>query len=95
MKLEMMVDAPRAHRLAKDARRVSQGAEPALEDDELQILDEVAEFLEETACVETGERFMESSVTDKVYRVTKWIETDDGQFRALEKEEADPSEVEA
>lgn len=95
MKVEMMVDAPRADQLAKDVRRVSRAADPALEGDELQVLDEVADFLEETACIETGERFMESPVTDKVYRVTKWIETDDGQLMALDKEEVDPDEVEA
>jgi hypothetical protein len=95
MKVETMVDATRAAQLVSDLRGVSRAAEPALEADELQTLSEVAEFLEETACIETGECYQESPITEKTYRVTRWIDAGDGQVVALAKEEVDREEVEA
>jgi len=41
--------------------------------------------------VETGERIMESPVTDTTYRVTKWVDKGDGRVVALEKEAIDES----
>lgn len=45
----------------------------------------VTEALDELT--ETGERIMESELTDRRYRVTRWIDKGDGKFVALEKEE--------
>lgn len=39
--------------------------------------------------VEDGERFARSPITGTVYRVTRWIEQDDGRIVALEKEAID------
>jgi predicted RNA-binding Zn-ribbon protein involved in translation (DUF1610 family) len=36
--------------------------------------------------VEEGERIMESPITGETYRVTKWVEKNDGRAIALEKE---------
>lgn len=95
MKVETMVDATRSAQLIEDLRGVAHTAEPALEPDELQTLHEVAGFLEDTACIETGERIMESPTTENVYRVTRWIDVGDGQVVALAKEEINPEEAEA
>lgn len=68
-------------------------AEPALEPEELNTLSEVAEFLEDAACIETGEQIMESPTTETKYRVTRWIDAGDGQVVALAKEEIDEAEA--
>lgn len=36
--------------------------------------------------IQTGKRLMQSPVTDTIYLVTRWVTTDEGQHRALEKE---------
>lgn len=93
MKVETVVDSARTAQLVSDLRGVTHTAEPALEADELQILSEVAEFLEDVACIETGEQYMESPMTKKTYRVTRWVDGGEGQIMALAKEEVDPEEV--
>lgn len=95
MKVETLVDATRADQLLTDLRRVTRYAEPALEDEELQTLSEVADWIENTACIETGECIKESPTTEKTYRVTRWIDAGDGQVIALSKEEIDDPEAEA
>lgn len=89
MKIETAVDATRAAQLVSDLRGVSRAAEPALEASEIQTLSEVADFLEQVACIKTGEQIMESPVTETKYRVTRWIDAGDGQVIALAKEEID------
>lgn len=44
--------------------------------------------------VETGERIMESPVTDTTYCVTKWVDKGDGRVVALEKEPIDEGDDE-
>lgn len=39
--------------------------------------------------VQTGEKLMQSPITDTIYRVTRWIEQEDGKAVALDKEIAD------
>lgn len=36
--------------------------------------------------IETGEKILQSPLTGKEYRVTKWVDQGDGQFIAIEKE---------
>jgi hypothetical protein len=89
MNVDTVVDATRAAQLVSELRGVSRTAEPALEASELETLSEVADFIEEAACIDTGERIMESPVTDTKYRVTRWIEAGDEQVVALAKEEVE------
>lgn len=93
MKVETVVDADRADQLVSDVHAVVTAAEPALEDDELETLSEVVEFIEDVACIETGERIMESPITEKKYRVTRWIDAGEGQVVALAKEELEGAEA--
>lgn len=92
MNVDTVVDATRAAQLVSDLRALSRNAEPALEPDELRTLSEAAEFLEDAACIETGEEIMESPVTEAKYRVTRWIDAGDGQVVALAKEEIEEAE---
>jgi hypothetical protein len=93
MKVESDIDATRAAQLVNDLRGVSRRAERALEADELRTLNQVANFLESAACIETGERIMESPATGTTYRVTRWIDAGGGQVVALAKEEIDGCEA--
>jgi hypothetical protein len=61
-------------------------AEPALEPDEMGVLDEAADFLDDAAGVEYGKRLKQSPVTGEMFVVRKWIDLGGGQIIALEKE---------
>lgn len=93
MNVDTSVDATRAAQLVSDLRGVTHTAEAALQPEELQTLSEVAEFLKDAANIETGEQYMESELTEKTYRVTRWIDAGDGQIVALSKHEVEPEEV--
>jgi len=43
--------------------------------------------------IETGEQIAQSELTNKVYRVTKWVEADGDRMISLQKEEIDKSEM--
>jgi len=87
------IDVQHAARLAERLREIMTAAEPALEPDEMGALDETADFLEDAAGVERGKRLKQSPVTGETYVVRKWIDLDDGQVIALEKEPADEDMV--
>jgi hypothetical protein len=43
--------------------------------------------------IETGERILKSPITDELYRVTKWVELDEGQYLAIDKERYEPESL--
>jgi len=57
------IDAQRAAQIADRLRGIATAAEPALESAELVFLDKTADFLDDAAGVERGERVMQSSAT--------------------------------
>lgn len=87
MKVESDVDVDRADHLVRDLEGLVTMAEPALEPEELDTLNEAIEFIEDVGGIQTGERYMESEMTDTTYRVTRWVELGDGQVMALSKTE--------
>lgn len=94
MQIETELDPNRADNLVGSLRRVAHLAEPALEEEELQAVEEAAEFIEEAACIRTGEQLMQSPMTETTYRVTRWIDAGDGNVIALSKEEVEAPETE-
>jgi hypothetical protein len=89
------IDAREATRLADRLRDVVREAEPALEPDEMNVLDEAANFLDDAAGVKYGTRFKQSPLTSQTYVVRKWIDLGDGKTIALEKESAGDEGTEA
>jgi hypothetical protein len=80
------IDARHAARLAERLRRIVMEAEPALEPDEMGVLSETADFPDDAAGVERGERLTQSPTTGQTYAVRKWIDLGDGEIIALAKE---------
>lgn len=94
MKIDTEIDPNRADDLVGQLRGVARVAEPALEEEELQTLKEVAAFIEDAACIQTGEQLMQSPMTGTTYRVTRWIDAGDGNVIALSKQEVEDPETE-
>jgi hypothetical protein len=86
MNIETELDASHAAALLEELTGVIHTAEPGLTDDEVGTLVEVAEWIEDVANVETGEKLVESPATGETYKATQWIERDDGRILALEKQ---------
>jgi len=80
------IDAQHAARLASRLRGIVMEAEPALEPDEMGVLDEAADFLDDAAGVEYGKRLKQSPATGDRFVVRKWIDCGDGKIIALAKE---------
>jgi hypothetical protein len=89
------IDARHAAQLAERLRAITMESRPALADDQLDVLDEAAGFLDDAAGVERGERVMESSMTGETYVVHKWIDLGDAGVIALAKEPAEDEEESA
>jgi len=83
------IDAQHAARLAERLRSIVTEAEPALGPSEMAFLDEAADFLDDAARVERGERLKQSPVTGQMFVVRKWIDLGDGKITALAKEPAE------
>jgi len=94
MNIETELDASHAAALLDDLAGVIHTAEPGLTDDEVGTLVEVAEWIEDIANVETGEKIVSSPATGATYKATQWIERDDGRVLALEKQEVETAELE-
>ena len=92
MNVETTVDPNDADRLVTDLHRVLRDAEPALTDTERETLEATIEWIEDAACIETGERLMDNPATDMTYRVTRWIDAGDGNVIALSKQEVEDGE---
>lgn len=89
MKVESEVDVDRADQLVRELEGLVTMAEPALEENELESLNDAMGFIEDVAGIETGKQFMESEMTDRTYLVTRWVEMGDGQIMALSKREVE------
>lgn len=89
MKVESMIDVDRADQIVREIEGLVTMAEPALEADELETLNDAMDFIEDAAGIQTGEKLMDSPTTGTTYRVTRWVDAGEGQVVALAKTEAD------
>jgi hypothetical protein len=89
MSTKSEINVHQANRIVDNLSEVMHRAEPALEEDELKKLSRAISFVEDAAGIETGERIMNSEMTDQRYIVTRWADLGDGQMLALSKREID------
>jgi len=87
------IDAQRAAQLADLLRDITMESRPALADAQLDVLNKTADFLDDAARIERGERMMTSPTTGETYVVRKWIKRGDDGFIALSKEPAEDEEA--